>query len=838
MLLALSLCAAHRARAATIYVLASGDDGADGSSPATAFRTIGHAAVVAKPGDRVVVGRGKYTEGDINPAAFGRVSFVADRRGTQTGAGPGDVVIDASGHGSGFVLDHNLAVTVDGFVIYGGEIGIYVKSQSDQAVISNNIVSSGEGEGIYVQDSQNVMVFNNLTYNNGRHGILVTGNVSGSPGAKIINNTAYGNVQRGIFFAGTTINSPGGLALNNIAQANGVAGVEVNTGSRVDYVSAGNVWADRIASGTPIDVTDVQADPEFVNPPGRDGILGGVGYADDDFHLSDRTAGQAVTSPAVNAGSDFASALRLRSATTRIDGRADVGVVDAGYHYRNFRAPPPQPQTHVRAVPLYVDANRGSDTNDGATAATALQSLSRSFELAQPGNRVVMLPGTYRPDSATGDLRLTKSGKPGREVVIQGTPGAVIDATGLERGVLVVGAANVTLAGLDIKGANGSGIEIRNGFGRPLNRPTGNISVSDCHLHQNARRGLYVNGASNVTVQGALIEDNGATGVQVEGGDVDIAASTIRANAQYGLWALHGSVVSVSNSQVLENAQNGIMVDQSAMTVTDTTLSSNGEDGFQQTGGSASISSLTVTANGGNGITVSNAGQVVVQNVRVGMSGQTGVLIDTASSASVRDSVVYSSMGNGVIILDVPAPEVFNNLIYANTSSGVLISANNSGTGSPNAQVLNNTFYANGTRGLMLGGGNAKPPSQGAVVMRNIFQGNGKAGLQVSELSLPGYIGDYNLTADPYGPFTPIGLHDIIADPLLVNPAGADGILGGAGAADDDFHLSQIAAGQRSTSPAVDAGGIDVVNAGLSGTTTRTDGVPDSGPVDLGYHYP
>jgi hypothetical protein len=124
------------------------------------------------------------------------------------------------------------------------------------------------------------------------------------------------------------------------------------------------------------------------------------------------------------------------------------------------------------------------------------------------------------------------------------------------------------------------------------------------------------------------------------------------------------------------------------------------------------------------------------------------------------------------------------------------------------------------------------------VVRRNIFQGNGTAGLQVNELSLPGYIGDYNLSADRYGVRTPVGIHDIIiADALFVGPAGPDGILGGVGAADDDFHLSQLAAGQSASSPAVDAGDVTAIAAGMEQLSTRTDGSPDISQVDLGYHY-
>jgi len=49
-----------------------------------------------------------------------------------------------------------------------------------------------------------------------------------------------------------------------------------------------------------------------------------------------------------------------------------------------------------------------------------------------------------------------------------------------------------------------------------------------------------------------------------------------------------------------------------------------------------------------------------------------------------------------------------------------------------------------------------------------------------------------------------------------------------------DYYLSQIAAGQLSNSPCVDTG-----NPGglMIDGTTRTDEVPDSGVVDMGFHY-
>ena len=51
------------------------------------------------------------------------------------------------------------------------------------------------------------------------------------------------------------------------------------------------------------------------------------------------------------------------------------------------------------------------------------------------------------------------------------------------------------------------------------------------------------------------------------------------------------------------------------------------------------------------------------------------------------------------------------------------------------------------------------------------------------------------------------------------------------------YYLSQIAAGQATDSPALDAGNVTAVAAGLDLLSTRTDSGSDAGQVDLGVHY-
>jgi len=71
----------------------------------------------------------------------------------------------------------------------------------------------------------------------------------------------------------------------------------------------------------------------------------------------------------------------------------------------------------------------------------------------------------------------------------------------------------------------------------------------------------------------------------------------------------------------------------------------------------------------------------------------------------------------------------------------------------------------------------------------------------------------------------PSGTGNFSQDPLFISTSNRD------------FHLSHTAAGQGSDSPCIDAGGDTAANLHLDTRTTRSDGVPDSGTVDLGYHY-
>jgi len=230
------------------------------------------------------------------------------------------------------------------------------------------------------------------------------------------------------------------------------------------------------------------------------------------------------------------------------------------------------------------------------------------------------------------------------------------------------------------------------------------------------------------------------------------------------------------------------------------------------------------------GFVVVDADDVTISGFHVMQSGQAGIQIRTgADHARVHDNVVFSNLSRGIEILGADAGEIRNNLVYRNGTGGIRVAAS---TGSA---VTNNTVYQNGDVGILVGGSDTTDPAPGTSVLRNVVAANGK-GIKVQTNSFAGYVTGFNVVSgsDAFSGNTPRADSDYLGDPrFAADPAGVDKILGADGFLDDDFHLLQT---DTDGSPAVDID-FDDLNCLATGST-RTDGLPDLGPLDAGYHYP
>jgi hypothetical protein len=135
---------------------------------------------------------------------------------------------------------------------------------------------------------------------------------------------------------------------------------------------------------------------------------------------------------------------------------------------------------------------------------------------------------------------------------------------------------------------------------------------------------------------------------------------------------------------------------------------------------------------------------------------------------------------------------VFNNIVFANANTGIVLGA--AETGVAEATVAHNTIYGNTNRGVTVGLG-SKAISDDVAVVNNIMAENRRSGIEIGPAAVTGLTVGFNCNVDGTAGLSDVP-PDLSSDPLLVDPNGPDGILGGTGVGDNDFHLSQAAAGQ------------------------------------------
>jgi len=241
-----------------------------------------------------------------------------------------------------------------------------------------------------------------------------------------------------------------------------------------------------------------------------------------------------------------------------------------------------------------------------------------------------------------------------------------------------------------------------------------------------------------------------------------------------------------------------------------------------------------------SGIYCTNASPLIIYNLISDnmAAGPGGAIYCSVSKAEIYSNVmINNSAGNagGAICIDILGePLIINNIIAFNTvnSQGGGICCNGGFGVSP--LIANNVIYGNSASEG--GGVCAKYDSSPILIDSIIWSNTAGAGAQLCIKEYTGkpssltidysnveggsaqvYIGQ-NCTLN-YG----VGMID--KNPLFINPSTFD------------FHLMQDPCQPGVVNPCVDAGSDTAYALGFTSAWTRTDSKPDSGVVDMGYHY-
>jgi parallel beta-helix repeat protein len=248
----------------------------------------------------------------------------------------------ADHNGGGIYMNRVRSPTLRGNIIqsneakdeYGGGGGVYI-NRSGQFAFSGNLITQNRAAhagGIYFDNSAGTL-HNNLIARNASPaqggGLYILSNVSCTPSCPtapiVSNNTIVANPGSGIYIYIYSSGFDAPTITNNIIVSHTYGVYGGGTGTLLSY---NNVWSNSVAPyyGVTPGSGSISADPLFVSGPRGE------------YYLSQVAAGQVVTSPCVDAGSDTAANLGLDNRTTRTDEIRDSGTVDMGYHYSITRS--------------------------------------------------------------------------------------------------------------------------------------------------------------------------------------------------------------------------------------------------------------------------------------------------------------------------------------------------------------------------------------------------------------------------------------------------------------------------------------------------------------------
>ena len=492
--------------------------------------------------------------------------------------------------------NHNTSKDGGGIGLKAGASSNYVKSRIVNTTIADNS-TTGKGGGIWVENVSNQTVLNETTLINCIFsGNSATGTAEFGDANVGSNNEATYNLMKsksGCCFFGAS------------STAETAFGAFAKTGD-VGFVGDGNYHlaanSPAIAAGSTIAADRVDLDNvAFVAPPS----VGCYEYESSvpapkftpasgtkfQTQLEVRINGQGTVYYTTDGtvpteGSSTYSSARTISDTTKFMARAYVGGVWSAV----------ATATYVKAAPDagdYYVSMAGSDFADGLTPETAFKTIAHAVEVANDGQKVTVLPGTFEIDETIViDKAITVTGSGWDKTTIQPTSGTKIRLFELDGGAKLEG---VTLTGGNVSGGDGAAAVVKNGMISwcyiTNNKSTGSSgcgaavaflggqgTIDHCVVTKNTGTGTYCCGsvgarsvtAAIIVIDTCLIYDNttwnvGGVGIVNGSPDVTIRNCTIANNkgSGYGGITAHdcsGATVAIINTISVGNDKSNIYV--------------------------------------------------------------------------------------------------------------------------------------------------------------------------------------------------------------------------------------------------------------------------------------
>lgn len=328
-------------------------------------------------------------------------------------------------------------------------------------------------------------------------------------------------------------------------------------------------------------------------------------------------------------------------------------------------APKPAPR---RPAPVLVVGKGGK--------ATCL-SLRVALRQAEPGARILVLPGTYR-ESVLLDKAVTLVGEGHPDdTVIEGIHGPAVRASaevGLERLTLRVAegdapalevlSARCALQDCALSGAESPAAHVAAGasarFGRchlealgeRVIRVDGELAFEETRIHGGNRAGLHMGPGARAVLQGGLFEDGPGVGLLLEAGAQASLEGVAVSGRMLGAVELESDTrLEARRCQFRESRFAGVLaLERGAVLMEGCTCSGHLGAGLHLAGGSSvQARDCLFRGNGGYGVSVQAQGLANLEACEIADNGPAGLLIQTGATAQLRSCRILDGRGAGVV---------------------------------------------------------------------------------------------------------------------------------------------------------------------------------------------
>lgn len=661
-----------------------------------------------------------------------------------------------------------------------GTEDVYINTTSP-VLFENSVLANGAKHGIYMDVNGSLVMTNCLIAAQPGHGIwTTTGSVS------LVNCTIADSGGWGVTNGGGTV-----TILDSILWGNALGSVPTNrltmnnTCAQADYSSSG--------------ANNISSDPLF---------FGG-------YYLSlNGLPTQTADSPCRDLGSVSAATRGLNTRTTRTDGTldADASGVDLGFHYSAACA------DNLTNRTLYVDALFGNDASNGwSTGSGALKTLTAALGRAIDHTTIYISTGKY--NTALGEVFPLTIQDNNIFLIATNRDTTIIDVGGsavAKRGIVSFSRGRLWIQSLSLTNAYSSAYA-RAADGAGFYIISGQTIITNCLIFGNR---IFNNGGDTATW---------GHGIYVTQGALSLIDSLVDRNANAnnhtrsgsGIYA-NGTRVTLKNSTFSNNSLDGnnacaggaLYLNGGIAWIEGCTFATNG---MSVNNGSHAGGAIYATATAplvltncsftGNGVRtgtgsalyfVGAALRAQILNCRIQQNTPAGnlgddVLIGSSGHAMFRDTVIASGAARGLAQSGAGGVVALTNCLINNQPShGIYV-------GSGTTFVQNVTSAGHTGWGLTNAGGNV-------TIRDSIFWNNSIGGIRNTSLTFTVTYSDSQEVQT--------GTSNQNANPLFAS----------------GFYLGD-------GSPCLDTGSAEASAYGLDTRSTRTAGTPDSGIVDLGYHY-